>query len=102
MTDLDPTPASRQTGVLLHELYGHGFRAAQQAHGVEAADGSVASEEHGIRLHADPHVVRIVVAERGEVPAYRLLVSKHGLTDGQAIRIAGGIVRLIVEDRKGE
>lgn len=98
MTDLDHS-ISRQTGYLLHGLYGLGFREAQQAHGVEAADGSVTSDEHGIRLHADPNMVRIILAEQGEVPAHRLLVSKYGLTDAQAIGIAGGIVRLIIADR---
>lgn len=100
MTDLDPAPASRQTSRLMHELAGHGFVEFPQAHGVAPADGSVTSDEHGIRLHADPHVVRIVVAAQGEVPAYRLLLSKHDLTNTQAIRIAAGTVRLIIADRE--
>jgi hypothetical protein len=100
MTDLDPAPASRQTNQLMAELAGHGFVEFPQAHGVEAADGSVTSEKHGIRVHADPDVVRIIIAERGEVPAYRLLVSKYALTNAQAIRIGAGIVRLIIEDRE--
>lgn len=98
MTDLDH-PISRQTNRLMVELAGHGFCEAPLVHGLQPNDGSVASEEHGIRVHADSDVVRVVLGPQGEVPAYRLLVPKHGLTDVQAIQIAAGIVRLVIEDR---
>ena len=89
---------SRQTEALLQELADSGFTAGDRPSHCRPADGWVRHAGLGIGVHADADAIRIIISERDDKPAYRVLVPKYAVGDHAAVRLGAGLVRLIAAD----